>query len=321
MIVFMVLTIMDLINGMKAFVATVETGSFTAAADRVGISNKLVSKYVAQLEARLGVRLLHRTTRSLSLSETGQRYFSRCAELVEELDALEDSIQTKDAKLRGTLKLAAPSNFGELYILSLIKRFRQDHPNLIIDLHLSDHYVDLADAGIDLAIRIGKLADSSLISRRLSETELCVVASPAFLEKNGEPETPKDLVDFDCIRDTNLRSGQSWPFVIHGQQRKISINGGFLVNSAVAVRDLAISGVGIGLCPDYVVSENIMSGQLQRILRDFPSLQLDIHAVFLSSRHMPRKLRVFLEYLANEFRGKAAWHNICAIEQMTDQNS
>lgn len=309
---------MDLINGMKAFVATVETGSFTAAANRVGISNKLVSKYVAQLEARLGVRLLHRTTRTLSLSEAGQRYFSRCAVLIEELDELEDSVQNKDAELRGTLRISAPSNFGELYIISIVKRFRQNHPELIFDLRLSDHYADLAETGIDLAIRIGKLEDSSLISRRLSETELWAVASPAFLKKYGEPETPKDLIGFDCIRDTNQRAGQFWPFMIHGQLQKISVNGGFLVNSAVAVRDLALSDVGVGLCPDYVVSENVMSGQLQRILQDFSSLKLDIHAIFLSARHMPRKLRVFLEYLTDQFRGNAPWHDIRATKQTTD---
>ncbi len=312
----MLFTMMDLIDGMRAFVATVETGSFTAAANRVGISKKLVSKYVAQLEARLGVRLLHRTTRTLNLSEAGQRYFARCADLIEELDALEDTVRIRDTGLYGTLRIGAPSSFGETHVLPLIQQFQREHPDLIIDLRLSDRYINLADAGIDLTIRIGELEDSSLISRRLSVIELWAVASPTFLEEHGEPETPKDLLNFDCIRDTNLRAGPSWPFVIDGRAQRISINGSFLVNSYVAVRELTISGAGIALCPDCVVSGDVMTGQLKRVLSGFRSSTLGINAVFLSARHMPKRTRVFLEYLVERFRDNEKWHNIRAFDQV-----
>ncbi len=307
----MVFTIMDTLNGMKTFVAAVETGSFTAAADRVGISKKLVSKYVAQLEDRLGVRLLHRTTRKLNLTEAGHRYYARCADLIDDFNALEATVREQDADLNGTLRIAAPSSFGEMYILPLICQFRDKHPDLIINLHLNDRYVDLVDEGFDLAIRIGDLADSSLISRRLTKTELWAVAAPEYLAAQGTPKEPDDLQAHDCIRDTNLRAGQAWPFVINGQTRKLAVNGRLLVNSATAVRDLARTGKGIGLCPDYVVSADIASGDLARVLPEFPSIILDVHAVFLSNRYMPQKTRVFLEYIAKRFRGSPKWGDVC----------
>ena len=299
---------MDVLDGMKTFVAAVETGSFTAAADRVGISKKLVSKYVAQLEARLGTRLLHRTTRKLSLTDAGRQYYPKCADLIEAFEEAESAVRSRDSKLRGTLRLTAPSTFGELYLQPLLHEFCAPHPDLTIDLKLGDHFADLAREGIDIALRIGKLPDSGLMARKLATTELWVVASPGYLEANPRPQTPVDLRAHHCIRDTNLRSGSRWPFLVSGQTQKIAVEGKYLVNSARSVRDFAIAGEGIGLCPDYVVAKDVNSGRLNRVLEEYPSLSLDIHAVFLDTRHMSPKQRLFLDYLVRHFGSISHWY-------------
>ncbi len=298
---------MDLIDGMRTFAAVVEAGSFTAAADRLGISKKLASKYVAELEARLRVRLLHRTTRSLSLTEAGRRYYPRCVELLSDLDDLESCLREGESGLIGTLRVAAPVTFGELYVQPLLAAFRQQHPDLEIDLRLNDRYVDLASEGFDLAIRIGALEDSSILARKLGRTELWAVASPEYLEAAGLPETPHELAGHVCIRDTNLKSGNSWPFSVNGQLVRIPIAGGFMVNSATAVRALALAGEGITLTADYAVAADVAEGRLLRILEAFPSTTLDIQAVFLDARRMPARTRAAVEALATGLGGQTGW--------------
>lgn len=304
---------MDLVDGMRTFSAAVEAGSFTAAAERLGVSKKLVSKYVAELENRLGARLLHRTTRRLSLTDAGQRYFARCAELIEALDALETEVREDRKALVGTLRIAVPATFGELYVQPMIREFRAGHPGLTIDLRLGDRYVDLADEGFDLAIRIGALEESSLIARRLSATELWAIGAPDYFARCGRPATPRDLGRHSCLRDTNLRAGAAWPFMLNGQVQRFQVNGGYLVNSARAVRDLAVAGEGIGLCPDYVVAGDVAAGLLERVLADHPSLTLDIHAVFLNVRHLPAKTRAMLDHFGIRLRNCRDWSALLPV--------
>ena len=298
---------MDTLDGMRTFVASVEAGSFTAAADRVGHSNKLVSKYVAELEARLGVRLLHRTTRRLSLTEAGQRYYARCAELLRDIDHLEGSLRTGDGALLGTLRISAPVTFGELYVTPLVRRFRGLHPQITIDLRLSDRYVDLAEEGFDLALHIGNLGASSLIARRLARTELWAVASPGYLAVHPAPKDPQDLAQHTCIRDTNLRESSAWTFQVEGKMRRVPLRGGLQVNSARAVARLAAEGEGLALCPDYVAAPEVAEGRLLRVLAGYPSLTLDVHAVYLDSTHMPARVRGMLDFLMERFRGAKDW--------------
>ncbi len=297
---------MDLFDGMKTFAAVVEAGSFTAAADRLAISTKLASSYVAQLEHRLGIRLLNRTTRSLSVTEAGERYLPRCRELIAELEALEESLRSGREAVTGIMRIASPYTFGEMYVLPLVRSFREMHPRLTIDVQLGDRYADLSNEGIDVAIRIGVLEDSALISRKLSQTQLWAVASPAYLKRNSEPETPVDLRNHNCIRDTNLRFAGRWPFQVSGRVQKIQVDGRCMVNSAKAVRDMAVLGEGIGLCPDYMVSEDVAKGKLKRILIDFPSTTLDIQAVYLSQRYMPAKVRRLIDFLGAAFKNGIA---------------
>lgn len=183
------------------------------------------------------------------------------------------------------------------------RRFRAAHPGLTIDLRLSDHFVDLVAQGIDLAVRIGKLDDSTLMARRLGTMRLLVIASPGYLERQGHPAAPDDLMDHACIRDTNMRGDGSWPLTDGQRERRIDVTGHFLVNSARTVRDLALAGEGIALCPDYVVRDDLDMGRLLRVLPDFHGPHLDIHAVYPPQRRMTRRARVLLDFLAGAFDG------------------
>lgn len=293
---------MDRIDGLRTFVSVVEAGSFTAASDRLSISKKLASKYMGELEAQVGVRLLNRTTRSLSLTSAGQRFLPRAVALIESYDEMLADVRETDRGLSGALRVAAPVTFGELYLHEALSAFRDAHPDLVIDLRLSDRFVDLVAEGFDLALRIGALDDSALMARRLGETELIVVGTQDYLTANGRPEHPKDLAQHCCIRDSNLRAGQSWPFEFSGAMRRHAVTGSFLVNSATAVRLSVLRGDGLGLCPSFAVAQDIAEGRLEQVLADFPSGTLGIHAVFNGARHLPARTRAALEFLAAHFK-------------------
>ncbi len=298
---------MDKLVGMKTFVAVVDAGSFTAAADRVGITNKLVSKYVAQLEDHLGIRLLHRTTRTLSLTDAGQRYYARCAELLDDVDRLESSLLEKETGLSGTLRIAAPTTFGEIYIAPLLYQFQKQHPDLTVDLRLNDRYVDLAEEGFDLSIRIGDLGDSGMIAKKLTTVELWAIAAPEYLEAHGTPETPTELKTHALLLDTNIRTGNVWQFNMNGQMQRISVKGNMMVNSAKTIADLVVSGAGIALSPNFCAAPLVKEGLVNRILLDNTSASLDINAVFLNTRYMPAKVRGVLDYLSGRFKQVEGW--------------
>ncbi|MEM9797330.1 MAG: LysR family transcriptional regulator [Pseudomonadota bacterium] len=303
---------MDRLHLMRAFVASAEAGSFTAAADRVGASNKVISKHVGELEDRLGVRLLHRTTRKLSLTDEGRRYLDGARDVLERVEALEGGFGANQGTVRGRLRISAPSTFGELYMAGLLQGFRARHPEVEVDLRLTDRFVDLAEDGVDLAIRIGALPDSSLVARRIARTELWVVAAPGFLARHGTPQRPEDLSTLPAIHDANLRTGRSWPFTDGGGTRRIGIDAGISANSARVVADLVRGGAGIALCPDYVAATFVERGDLVRLLPDHASVALDVHIVFLENRHLAAKTRAMIDYLAEAFDGDGAWSALAA---------
>lgn len=293
---------MDLIDGMRAFSQVVAAGSFTAAAERLNISKKLVSKYVAELEARLGTRLLNRTTRSLSLTEAGALYYTRCQQLLEDLEELEASVQDQVASPKGRLHVSAPTTFGEAYIVPQIGRFRERYPDVSIDLRLNDRFVDLVDEGFDVAIRIGSLADSALVARKLAPAPILVCASPDYLDRNGHPEHPNDLKHHQSIIDTNYHGGANWSFQVKDRKITIPVSGGIAVNSARSARDIALGGCGIALCPAYIVGEDIRNGRLVPLLSEFTTSDLAIYAVYNTNRNLTPKVRAFIDFLSETFR-------------------
>lgn len=289
---------MDLVDGMRVFVASVETGSFSGAAARLGMSPKLASKYMAELETRLGTRLLQRTTRRLGLTAAGETLMAQAPDWLDQLDEMTGGLREARRGLSGTLRISAPVTFGELKVLQQVRRFREPHPDLVIDLRLSDRFVDLAAEGIDVAIRIGQLGDSALIARRLGQSSLLPVASAAYLDRAGRPQRLEDLSRHACIRDTNLRGDGAWPLTRDGEMHRIPVRGAYLVNSTRMARDLAIAGEGIALCPDYMVQADLDEGRLERILPRTVGPRLDIHAVYLGQRRLARRTRAFLDFTA-----------------------
>jgi len=288
---------MDLVDGFRVFVAAVETGSLAAAAERLGLSPKLASKYMAELEARLGTRLLTRTTRQLGLTASGEQLLARAPGWLQTLDEMTGELREPRSGLAGTLRLSAPVSFGEDRLAPLLRQFRAPHPDLVIDLRLSDRFVDLAAEGIDVALRIGRLDTSSLVVRKLGTVRLLLVAAPEYITRRGQPETLMDLPRHACLRDTNLRGDGAWPLLAGGEVQRISVTGPFLVNSARLARELALAGEGIALSPDYVVAEDIAAGRLQRVLPWVESPPLDIHAVHLGQRQVARRSRALIDFL------------------------
>jgi DNA-binding transcriptional LysR family regulator len=298
---------MDTLVGMRTFATVVAAGSFTAAGERLGMSTALVSKYVGQLEERLGARLLHRTTRSLTLTEIGQVYVERCRQLIDEVDELEAAIHDRQAAPTGKLIVTAPVTFGEMYLTSAIADFLKTHPAIAVDLRLTDRFVGLVDEGIDVAVRIAELEDSTLIARRLAPARVVVCASPAYLEQHGAPLRPGDLAGHQCIVDTNFRNGSLWSFKVDGAPATVRVSGPFSVNSAAAARTMVLAGAGIGLIPTYAVGEDIARGSIAVLLEPFEAVRLNIYAVYAHNRHLAAKVRAFVDFAATRFGARPAW--------------
>lgn len=292
---------------MRSFSAVVASGSFTAAAARLGISKALTSKYVGQLEERLGVRLLNRTTRQLNVTEAGEAYYLRCRRLLEEFDELEGAIKHQQQAPQGRLVVAAPATFGEMYLTPAVAEYLEEQHRVSVELVLADRFVNIVEEGFDLAVRIGALADSSLIARRLAPARIVACAAPAYLERNGAPAHPQDLRSHSCVIDTNFRSANQWPFQRNGQHFNVKVEGRFRVNNARAAREMILAGHGIGLCPTYVVGAALRDGRLRLVLGDFDIFELGVYAVYPHYRHLAAKVRSFVEFLAQRFATRPEW--------------
>lgn len=298
---------MDTIDGMRTFCAVVGAGSFTGAAERLEMSTALVSKYVGKLEERLGARLLNRTTRSLTLTEIGRVYVERCRQVIDDFDELESAIQDRYSTPIGNLIISAPVTFGEMYLTPAISDFLEQQPKVTIDLRLTDRFTGLVDEGIDVAIRIAELEDSTLIARRLAPARIVACATPSYLELHGVPSDPSDLAYHNCIVDTNFRNGSLWVFMVEGERKTVKLEGRFTVNNAGAARRMLLSGAGIGLIPSYVVGDDIKKGQLVRVLDEFETFNLGVFAVYANNRHLATKVRTFVDFAVKRFGNTPEW--------------
>ncbi len=295
---------MDTITGMRTFCAVAEARSFNKAALSLGMSAALTSKYIAQLEARLGVRLLNRTTRSLALTQTGSEYLSRCKTLLSEFDAMEDSIQDANAAPKGHLLISAPRILGETYLMDLVADFLALHPEITIEVKLSDRFVNIIEEGFDLVIRGGALKDSSLIARKLAPSDIVHCATPAYLAAHGTPKHPYDLTEHRCIVDSNFESQSHWAFVEHGERISVAVSGPIIVNSAFACRKLALRDLGIMHTPSQMVAKDISDGRLVHILQEFDLSNTALYVVYPHNRHLSAKTRAFVDFLVGYFAKK-----------------
>ncbi|SMH52324.1 LysR family transcriptional regulator [Mesorhizobium australicum] len=294
---------MDTLTRMRAFIDVVEAEGFSAAARKIGRSKALLSKYVRELEDELGALLLNRTTRQFSLTEAGHTYYKRASEILREIDSLADTVRDSSGDVRGRIKLTAPRTFADAPIGQSMIDFAKEHPDIVLDIHLDDRFVDLVEEGYDLAIRITRLESSSLIARKLAPFGIRICGAPELIEKVGRPMRPQDLTRMPCVIDTNGRWLSNWPFVNEaGEPITVPVTGRLEVNSPQSVRAAAVAGLGFATMPDFIARPALEDGTLVSVLDEFVPTGGGIFAVYPHRRYLPAKVRVFVDYLAQWFK-------------------
>lgn len=301
---------MENLTDIAVFVRVVERGSFTLAADDLALSRAAVSKYVSRLEERLGARLMHRTTRRLSLTEAGAALFEASRGAIERIEEAEAAVARYQAVPKGRLRVSAPMSFGILHLGTAVAEFCRAYPDITVDLRLDDRFVNLVEEGVDAAVRIGALTDSSLVARRIAKTQAVACAAPAYLGERGEPETPEDLVGHDCLLYSYLSTADVWRFQgPDGRDIPVAVAGALRANNGILLADAAAAGRGIVMGPSFYVAPRIRSGELRRILKAYRLPELGIHAVYPQREFVPPKVRAFVDFLAERFR-RADWDRI-----------
>ncbi len=285
-------------EGVTEFVAVAETGGFTSAAERLGISTAQVSRQVGALEARLAVKLFYRTTRKVTITEPGQVYYNHCRQLLDGLDEAERAVTDLHQTPRGRLKMTAPVTYGEREIAPLVAAFMTRYPALEVNLTLTNQMLDLVAESYDLAIRLGHLEDSSLIARRLSSRTNHVCAAPAYIEAHGAPRTLADLENHNCLRGTP----DHWRFQDGGRPRPVRVSGTLRCNSGWALVDAALRGIGIIQLPDYYVQTHLDAGRLVPLLEDCRAPDEGIWAIYPPNRQLSPKVRLLLAHLAENLK-------------------
>ena len=294
---------MDTLTRMRAFIDVVEAEGFSAAGRKVGRSKALLSKYVRELEDELGVLLLNRTTRQFSMTESGHTYFKRASELIQEIDGLQEIIRDTSGDVRGRIKVSAARTFADADIGQSLIDFAKQHPDIVLEVDLDDRFVDLVEEGFDLAIRITRLENSSLIARKLAPFSIRIVATPELLEKHGMPSKPQDLAALPCIVDTNGRWLSSWQFRReNGDIYSVSVNGPLEVNSPMVARAAALASLGFSILPDFIAEADLKAGRLISVLDNHLPLNGGIFAVYPHRRYLPAKVRVLVDFLAQWFK-------------------
>lgn len=298
---------MDPLDGIAAFACVADNGSFTAAARRLKISKSAISAHVQRLERRLGVRLLNRTTRRLSLTEAGAAYYRHCARILVEAEAAEQVASALQREPRGTLRISAPDSFGWMHVAPAVPAFLKRFPELAIDISSSAAHVKLVDEGLDLAIRIGVLEDSPLVVRKLAPSRLVLCASPAYLKQHGTPRVPADLAKHNCLGVSVLAWGDQWRFIGKGSEIRIAVQGRFRSNNAEMLRTVALENVGIAMVPSWAVADALRSGTLKRVLPAWDLPASTIYAVYPGNRLMSMKVKAFVDHLARCFGHTPYW--------------
>jgi DNA-binding transcriptional LysR family regulator len=303
---------MDKFEDLQAFNAVVETGSFTAAAERLNANKSAVSRRVSALERRLGAQLIRRTTRTLNLTETGQGFYERSARLIADLDEAESAVAQEHGELRGRLRVALPLSFGLLHMSKPINAFAKEHHRVIFDLDLSDHHVDLLQNDIDVAVRIGRLPDSSLIARQLFKSKVIAAASPDYLEQHGLPESPAALASHQCLSYSNLQDHDHWAWIDeHGVEQRAKVNVTMTANNGQMLNSAAAEGLGIVMQPTFIVHQMIKDGTLVPILTSVSWPDTTAYAVYPPTRHLSYRVREFIDFLIDYFNGTPYWDRDC----------
>jgi len=300
---------MDRLRAIEVFVEVVDQGSFAAAADALDLSRNMASRHLADLEAYLGVRLLNRTTRSLSLTSTGAVYLQRAREILVQLDEADRIAGLQTLTPQGRLAVSAPMSFGVRHVAPHLGQYTSKNPDVSVDMVLNDRLVDLVEEGFDVAIRItGRMADSNLIVRRIASAELIMCASPGYLARHGDPETPASLVNHRCLGYSLGLESNLWTLRDRvGALEHVRVSPAVWANSGDAIEEIAISGGGIALQPGFIANADIASGRLVRVLPDWSGGVLGIYALSASKLYEPLKVRSFMDWIADLYRPKPPW--------------
>lgn len=288
---------MDRLDDLTVLVEVVDSGSLSAAAERLGLSASAISRRLSQMESRLGTRLVARTTRRIALTDAGAAFCLRARAILAALDEAEQSLSEMNEEPRGTLRLNMPVMFGQMHVAPLIPTYLRRYPGVSVEASLSDRTVRLVDEGQDLAIRIGRLADSSLIARRLRPLRRHVVASPDYLERNGIPQSPGELARHDCLTFLSGGIRQDWEFAVDGRRETVRPTGSVQADSLAVLRHAAVGGVGLARLADFIVADDVRAGRLTPVLTAHEVTDEAIYAVYPPTRHVSPKVRTFIDHL------------------------
>jgi DNA-binding transcriptional LysR family regulator len=294
----------DHFEDIRTFVAVVQAPGFAGASERLGLAKSAVSRRIQDLEDRLGSRLLHRTTRRLSLTEAGTEFYQRSLKILSDLAEAEDVASKGASEAVGRLRVSGPMSFGVLCLAPVIGEFMRRHPRVNVELVLNDRFVDLVEDGFDMAIRIGNLKDSSLIARRIAPIRLAVCASPSYFSTHGTPSTPGDLREHSALLYSYAADRQIWQFQ---NTDPIEMRSSFKCNNGDALREAAISGCGLAYLPTFIIHGAVVAGKLDVCLTEYSREPSALYAVYPSTRNLPAKVRVFIDFLAEKFGEEPYW--------------
>lgn len=297
---------MDRLTAMRVFVTVVDLGSQSAAADHLQLSRPVVSRYLAELEAWVGARLMQRTTRKLSLTTAGEEVLPRCRQMLDMATDLQSAVQQPDDAPRGALRISVSTSFGQAQLADAVADYVRRYPGVNVELQMLDRTVNLVDERIDLAIRTSNDLDPNLIARRLSVCRSVICAAPSYLSEHGTPQRVEDLTRHNCLTHAYFGHGL-WHFEVGGQQVAIPVSGNISANEAMTLQKATLAGAGIAMLPTYQAADALRNGQLIRLVPKAKPRELSLNAVYTSRKHMPATLRSMLDFLAQRFKDEPAW--------------
>ena len=297
---------MDKLTTMKTFLAVVQEGSFSKAADKLDISPQLVSKYISALEDNLRTRLLHRTTRKVSVTEAGNQYYQRCQQVIIDIEDMENSLNNLSENVSGVLSISAPMSFGTKHLAGLLVDFQKQYPNLKLDLRLTDQYVDIVEQGIDIALRIGVLKNSTLIAKKIAPIHLAVFASPDYLERHGTPQTLLDLQSHNYLRYSHSEPTKRL-FGVNELKSELKLESNFVANNGDLLLNTAIAGGGIAMQPTFIAGEALAQGKVVRILNDYEPDPMGLYMVYANRQFLPSKVRAFVDFTSGYYGDTPYW--------------
>ncbi len=292
----------NLLDGVAVFVGVINAGSFTAAAQAVGHSTSYVSKEITRLEKRLGIRLLNRTTRTISLTDAGRAYFERCSQIVIDAENAERSISQLQDKPRGLLRVNAPVSFSSAYLLDYLSEFMSSFPEITLEIEFNDRMIDVVAEAYDVVIRAGKIKNSNLVARKFTSSKSVVVASPDYLKKNGRPLDASELEQHACLAYSLITNPTAWDFVKDNSHTTVNFKPRLMANNAELEVAMAVNGVGIGRLPLFCCEQEIARGKLEIILEDYVQPEIGVYAVYPHRQYLTAKVRAFVDFLVDKFK-------------------